>query len=169
MFPVPDKGFEEVNIDFTSKYARDLIAEELPKKEFTALKSRVKAATADDEFGAKVVSESAGQFETVAHKTTIGGAAGQTEFSMRILTSANNITESEFEGNCWRFNFSKEKSFKGKRFPDTLETGTYYTPENKNFAAIDSFGVESGSNTLWFFQGKSRGLMESCRTVLEQC
>ena len=76
---------------------------------------------------------------------------------MRILSSANS-TESVLEGNRLRLSFLKEQSFEGNIFPDTLFTGTYYRPGNPNFAAADSFGVDSSSKTLWFLKMKSEGL-----------
>ncbi|CAN0449686.1 unnamed protein product, partial [Pylaiella littoralis] len=157
LMPVPGTGFEEFSVNFASEYAHDLTTGELPKKEFAALAGFVRAAFTNDELGAKVVAERAAGFEIIAHKTIVG-ADEQQLFDMRILSSANSSTESELEGDSVRFNFLKEESFEGNSFPETLVTGTYYRPGSKTFPAIDSFGVSSGSETLWFFQMKSAGL-----------
>ena len=152
--PIPETGFKKFSVGFASEYAHNVTLGELPKMKFAALASFVRAAFANDELGAKVVAERAAGFETVAHRT-IGGAGEQQRFDMRILSSA---IAPVLEGNYLRFNFLREESFEGNSFPDTLVSGTYYKPECKTFAAIDSFGVDSGSKTLWFFQMKSAGL-----------
>ena len=157
LLAVPETGFKEFKVDFASEYAHNLTLGEIPKKEFAALASFVRNAFANDELGTKVVAERAAGFETIAHRT-IGGAGKQQGFDMRILSSANSSTESVLEGDDWRFSFLREESFEGNSFPDTLVTGTYYRPQSQNFPAIDSFGVDSGSKTLWFFQMKSAGL-----------
>ena len=152
--PIPETGFKKFSVGFASEYAHNVTSGELPKREFAALASFVRAAFANDELGAKVVAERAAGFETVAHKT-IGGAGDQERFAMRILSSA---IAPVLEGNSLRFNFLEEESFEGNSFPDTLVSGRYYRPECKTFPAIDSFGVDSGNKTLWFFQMKSAGL-----------
>ncbi|CAM9517557.1 unnamed protein product [Ectocarpus sp. 12 AP-2014] len=157
MLPIPATGFEDFVVDFASEFAHNVTLRELPKKEIASLASFVRAAFANDELGDKVIAERAAGFETVAHKT-IGGASKQQQFDMRILSSPNSSTESVLEGNELRLSFGKEKSFEGNSFPDTLVAGTYYRPGSSTFASTDSFGVDSGSKTLWFFQVNSAGL-----------
>ncbi|CAB1111758.1 unnamed protein product [Ectocarpus sp. CCAP 1310/34] len=157
LLPIPETGFEEFSVDFASEFAHIVTLGELPKKEFAPLASFVGAAFAHDELGDKVTAERAAGFETIAHKT-IGGASEQQWFDMRILSRASSSTKSVLEGNRLRLSFVKEQSFEGNSFPDALVAGTYYRPGSPNFAAADSFGVDSGSKTLWFFQVKSAGL-----------
>ena len=157
MTVVPETDFKEFKVDFASEYAHNLTLAEIPKKEFAVLASFVRSAFANDELGTKVGAHRAEAFEILAHET-IGGAGKQQGFDMRILSSANSSTESVLEGDDWMFSFSEQKSFEGKSLPDTVVTGTYYRPLIQNFPAIDSFGVDSGSKTLWLFQMKSAGL-----------
>ncbi|CAM9460116.1 unnamed protein product [Ectocarpus fasciculatus] len=154
LLPIPETGFQEFSVDFASDYAHNLASGELPRKELAALESFVRAAFANDDLGAKVVAERAAGFETIAH----GGPGKQQGFDMRILSSANSSIESVLEGNYLRFSFLRKESFEGNSFPNTLVTGTYCRPGSPNFAAADSFGVDSGGKTLWFFQMKSAGL-----------
>ena len=46
----------------------------------------------------------------------------------------------------------------GNNLPDTLDIGSYYKPHSQTFAAIDLFGVDKGSGTLYFFQMKYAGV-----------
>ncbi|CAM9203125.1 unnamed protein product [Ectocarpus fasciculatus] len=157
LLPIPETGFQEFSVDFASDYAHNLASGELPRKKLAALESFVRAAFANDDLGAKVVAERAAGFETIAHNQ-IGGPGKQQGFDMRILSSANSSIESVLEGNYLRFSFLRKESFEGNSFPNTLVTGTYCRPGSPNFAAADSFGVDSGGKTLWFFQMKSAGL-----------
>lgn len=99
-------------------------------------------------------------FENYAYSRIGEPEASGRKFNATILTPGKN--EDLCTGGHLRLNFSKRASFGGKKrlnaFPTTLDIGTYYVPKSKHFAAVDSFGFGSGSDTLFFFQMKSAGV-----------
>lgn len=61
-------------------------------------------------------------------------------------------------GDSLSFNFTDMKEFsEGEALPDRLDNGIYYVPYSQIFSGIDSFGLDSGGGTLYFFQVKSEG------------
>ena len=88
---------------------------------------------------------------------------------MTILQGSSS-GESEVLGgkDSLNFDFAKREVFDGLAFPDELDKGIYYTPKKDQFAAIDSFGVDTHVDTLYFFQMKSKGVVRSNGTTVEK-
>ena len=81
---------------------------------------------------------------------------GEQRFKMGMLTQGGS---KDMSGVSFvSVDFAGRKEFMGNNLPDTFDIGSYYKPHSQTFAAIDSFGVDKGSGTLYFFQMKHAGV-----------
>ena len=154
---------EQKYITFASEYATGVVASALKIQGDKALP----AILGSDFFGTAttLVSGSAKGilYEYLAHKAIArspggGGTDGRT-FPMRIFGNSTVINST--------FQFSGTEVFEGKRIPGMLRPGVYYRPKNTNFPAIDGLGIDTGGDTLFFFQMKVAGAEKVNGTYVE--
>lgn len=154
--PSPKKAFRDFTIEFASDFAIDLVADSAKRKgkgEFECLMTDI---FGNEEYRKSLGGSTTGRaFEVAAHVAIGEPGDDERTFDMTILS---NIGKDILNGETLSFDFAKRESFEGQAIPDALHCGIYYSPINQNFAGIDSFGVDSSGDTLFFFQMKSTGV-----------
>ena len=173
VFPGEEGNYKDCSVSLASSFARDAVVKNVVEKEASALKSFLGAAMADPKLGNALGGSVVGSiFERVAHNAIcLGSKSGgnpETCFKMEVLTHGD--SSKDIVGrDTLLLNFTRSESFgEGNAFPDKLDIGTYYIPTSQTFEAIDSFGVGSGSSTLYFFQMKSAAFTAKNRGKVEE-
>ena len=174
IFPLPDAMFERFEVNFASEYARNLTASVLPQTEERAVAALVGTALGNKALAAKIGNSPLGlAFEAHAHNAIGGtengeGSDGRT-FDVTILQVSSSGDGEVLGGkDSLNFDFAQREVFDGLAFPDKVDKGIYYTPKTDRFAAIDSFGVDTDADTLYFFQMKSKGVVRVNGTTVEK-
>lgn len=163
---VPISGYYDFyNVTHASEYSKTLVVEAISSKGIDDLKALVLATYKFPKIGSALGGGVAGRFfEILAHqmiggKGIVGEGAGKRTFSMEILS--NSSSEVLLGRKTLSFDFTHRKEFPGQSFPGMRDidiSGNYCVPVSQTFAAIDSFGVNSGGDTLYFFQMKHTGV-----------
>ncbi|CAN0444787.1 unnamed protein product [Laminaria digitata] len=169
--PTPGIVSKDAMITFASEYARQVVITTVAAKEKLAFASFWGSAFADEKVGNWVTGSMRGYgFEEVAHNEIAGSVNGDEtdgrKFNMTIL--GNSSDEVVLRRDSSSFDFTERREFGGNTIPGSLDIGIYYRAKNENFAAIDSFGIDRGGNTLFFFQMKSTGVQAVNGTYVER-
>lgn len=69
----------------------------------------------------------------------------------RKLSTREAAREVQSVQSSWDFGFKETKVFNGSDIPSAFESKIYHQPNNTNFAAINSFAVDS-DGALFFFK-----------------
>lgn len=144
----------------------------LPLKEERGLAALIGSALANSELADKIGAGVLGVgFEAVAHNAIGGVANGQGSggrpFSMAMLGDGGDGKVSRRKG-VLKFDFLGRMEFAGVSFPDALYNGVYYKPTADNFEAIDSVGVDTAGETLYFFQMKPKSVVRVNGAAVEK-
>ena len=157
IFSGSKKRYEDYAVRFASNFAKDLVVKEVSKKEKRSYLAFVGAATKEPDFSRMLGGAAVGcLFEGAAHKVIGQPDNGERRFKMRMLTQSGS---KDMSGVSFvSVDFTRQEEFGGNKLPDTFDIGSYYRPHSQTLAAIDLFGVDRGSGTLYFFRMKSAGV-----------
>lgn len=148
--PSPDKGFRNFTIEYASCFAFELVANSAKRKETGEFERLMSDVFGNEEYRKSLGGMLTGRVFEVASHIAVGVPGDERTFNITILSnSGKDILKGK---KTLSFDFAECEKFKGQAIPDGLGCGTYYMPHNQNFAGIDSLGVNSVGDTLFFFR-----------------
>ena len=151
IFQDDTNGFCECKDTVAGEFAARSICQQLSKRGTMAIGNWMAVLDGDEKLRTAIGPNVwAFLFEQSAHSAIAGKPGdGGREFKVNIPTDGvgEDLLSLNFDG--------RREKFRGETFPRTGNMSTYYVPESLTFQSIDSFGVDSPSKTIYFFQMKS--------------
>lgn len=146
-------NFKDYTVTFASNYTRDLIARGVAERGRDYLLAFVGESIRNPDVSRLLGGGSTvgNMFEQAAHLEVSERRAAEAPFDMAILNATGSEVLSGKSKN-WDLSFNEAKVFKGNNAYFTYDSEIYYRPYSLIFPGIDSFALDSGDGTLYFFQ-----------------